>query len=237
MEWRPYPKQQEALRRDEFEVLFGGSRGPGKTDAGLAWMLYNIDNPRYRGLVIRKNADDLRDWVSRAKIMYKGLGASFAGKPAEISFPSGARIVCGHLKDDSAYEKYQGHEYHRILLEELTQIPDEERYLKLISSCRSTVDGLPPRVFATTNPGGAGHHWVKSRFVDPSPDGVPFTDEQSGRTRIFIRARVEDNPTIMEKDPEYVKFLESLPFELKKAWRYGDWEVFAGMFFKEPSKR
>lgn len=232
-EWHPHPKQIEALQRSEFEVLYGGARGPGKTDAGIVWMQKTAGNPEFRGLVIRKNADDLHDWVDRARHMYSGWKVEVVGKPAEIRFPSGAKIRTGHLKDDNAYEKYQGHEYQRMLIEELTQITDEERYIKLISSCRSTVDNLPARVFLTTNPGGPGHQWVKKRFVDPTTPGKPFRDPQTDRTRIFIQAKVQDNPTLIKKDPGYVQFLDGLPFELRKAWRDGDWDVFVGMFFNE----
>jgi len=140
--WKPQDKQTIALARIEDEILYGGARGGGKTDAGQAWLLYDIDKPKYRALVIRKNADDLRDWVDRARQMFAGTGAIFTGNPPEIRFPKGGIIRTGHLKDENAYEKYQGHEYQRILIEELTHIPSEESYLKLVSSCRSTVDGL-----------------------------------------------------------------------------------------------
>ena len=234
-EWRPHPKQEKALLSTAFETLYGGARGGGKTDTGMAWLLYDKDNPRYKALVIRQNSTDLTDWVDRARVMYSGTGAKFAYNPCIISFPSGAKIYTGHLKDENAYEKYQGHEYHRMLIEELTQIPSEERYLKLISSCRSTVDGLPARVFATANPGGVGHTWVKKRFIDPSKPNIEFKDEVSGRTRVFIPATVDDNPTLVEKDPEYIKFLESLPHDLKRQWRHGDWADIAikGAYYQD----
>ena len=92
--------QTRALQRLEFEVLYGGARGGGKTDAGLAWLLYDIGNPKYRALVIRRNADDLSDWIDRARQMYQGTGAEVVGKPAIIRFPSGAIIRTGHLKDE-----------------------------------------------------------------------------------------------------------------------------------------
>lgn len=187
-------------------------------------------------MVIRKNADDLSDWVSRAAKFYKGLNASIAYRPAVIKFPSGAIIRTGHLKDDQAYTKYQGHEYQRILIEELTQIPDEKRYLQLLASCRSTDKTIKPQVFCTTNPGGIGHQWVKQRFVDVAPPNTVYTDTTSGRSRIYIPALIDDNPTLMEADPNYVNFLESLKntdSELWKAWRLGDWQTFAGQFFKE----
>ena len=222
--WKPTKKQSEALVRTEFEILYGGARGGGKTDAGQVWLLYDKDHPRYRALVIRRNAGDLNDWVARAKIMYKPTGAEFV--QGEIRFPSGAIIVLGHLKDENAFEKYQGHEYHKILIEELTQIPTEESYLKLISSCRSTISELRPQVFATTNPGNKGHKWVKNRFGlgGSTRKAIITVDEITGRARIFIPARVDDNPHIMEKDPDYVKFLEGLPSGLKEAWRDGSWE-------------
>jgi len=218
--------QTRALQRLEFEVLYGGARGGGKTDAGLAWLLYDIGNPKYRALVIRRNADDLSDWIDRARQMYQGTGAEVVGKPAIIRFPSGAIIRTGHLKDEWAYTKYQWHEYHKILIEELTQIPNEESYMRLISSARSTVDGLKPQIFCTTNPWNIWHIWVKKRFVDVALAGDVYIDPISERGRIFIPAKIEDNPTLMEKDPEYVKYLDSLPEDLRNAWRHGSWDVF-----------
>jgi len=222
--WKPHKKQEIALLSRAFETLYGGARGGGKTDAGLAWLLYDIDNPLYRALVIRKNGEDLTDWLDRARIMYSGHGAIITGKPAKIVFPSGAKIYTGHLKDENSYTKYQGHEYPRMLVEELTQIPSEDLYLKLVSSCRSTVEGLEARVFASANPGGLGHHWVKRRFVDPARPGTLFQDPISGRGRIFIPATVDDNPTMQQRDPNYIKFLDSLAPNLRAQWRYGSWE-------------
>lgn len=236
MEWRPHPRQEEALKRIEFEILYGGARGGGKTDAGLVWLTDHVDNPRYRALVIRKNADDLSDWVDRAVRFYKPLGANITYRPAVIKFPSGATIHTGHLKDDQAYTKYQGQEYQRILIEELTQIPDEKRYLQLLGSCRSTIPEIRPQVFCTTNPGGLGHIWVRTRFVDPNTPNIAFIGEDTGRSRIYIPATVDDNPTLVDNDPGYVQFLEGLKskdVELWKAWRLGDWSTFAGQFFKE----
>lgn len=221
-EWRPHPKQELALKSNAFEILYGGARGGGKSDAGMVWLLYDIDNQRYRALVIRRNATDLTDWMARARNMYRSIGAVFVGN--EIRFPSGATIVTGHLKDDNAYTKYQGHEYHKMLLEELTQIPSADLYMKLIASCRSTVDGLKPQVFCTANPDGVGRHWVKKRFITGHTPLVPFGDEISGRTRVYIPATIDDNPVLMEKDPDYVKFLDSLEPDLRAQWRFGSWD-------------
>jgi phage terminase large subunit len=232
--WIPHPgPQTEVLKRTEFEVLFGGSRGGGKTQAGIAWLSRWVNNPQFRALIIRRNADDLSDWVGRAREMYSGLGADFAYRPTEIKFPSGALFKTGHLKDENAYGKYLGHEYQKMVIEELTQIPTEESYLKLISSCRSTVKGLEPQVFMTTNPGGPGHSWVRQRFIDIGEWGVTHIDPVTKRGRIFIRSKLEDNPTLMKSDPTYIQFLESLPENLRKAWKDGSWEIVAGQVFTD----
>lgn len=221
-EWKPHPKQEQALLSNAFETLYGGARGGGKSDCGMVWLLYNKDKAKARSLVIRRNATDLSDWLARARNMYQSLGAKFVG--TTIQFPSGYTIITGHLKDDNAYTKYQGHEYQMILLEELSQIPSEELYLKLIASARSTIPGVKAQVFCTSNPDGVGRFWVKRRFIENQIPLVPFPDPVSGRTRVYIPATVEDNPTLMENDPDYVAYLESLPPDLKAQWRYGSWD-------------
>lgn len=224
--------QTLALQSDGlWECCFGGSRGGGKTMVGLAWLMDYSDNPKFRGLVIRRNADDLADWISRARDFYPY--AKIVGKPAEVRFPSGAVIRCGHLNSEDSYTKYQGHEYQKILIEEATQIPSEESYLKLISSCRSTVDDLIPKVMLNCNPGGKGHTWVKRRFVDASKDNKPYKDPVTGRYRMYIPATIYDNPTLMQKDPNYVHYLEGLPEPLRSAWLLGDWNIFTGQYFTE----
>lgn len=234
--WKPQPKQAEALSRTEDEILYGGARGGGKTDAGQAWLLYDKDHPQYRALVIRKTAKDLGDWIDRAKVLYGPTGAEFIGN--EIRFPSGAKIRTGHLNDEKAYSQYKGHEYQKMLLEELTDIGRESDYEKLIGSCRSTIPEIKPQVFATTNPDGPGYAWVKRRFNIPDypTESVRTVDPETGRTRVFIPARVQDNPILMEADPGYIKYLESIqdPY-LKEAWLNGSWSMpqIEGAYYRE----
>ena len=94
--------------------------------------------------------------------------------------------------------------------------------------------GLKPQVFLTANPGGVGHQWLKRRFkISDSKPNTAFKDPVSGRYRIYIPATIDDNPTLMNADPEYVKYLESLPEPMRSAWRLGDWDIFAGQYFKD----
>lgn len=228
--WKPHPGKQEAALafEDVDEKLYGGGRGGGKTDAGQAWMVHPdyIKHPRYRGLVIRQNATDLTDWIDRARTMYLPLKPTFKGNPGEIHFPSGAVIRTGHLKDAGSYQKYQGHEYQRVLIEEASHIPDENLYEKLMASCRSTIQELRPRKMLTSNPDGDGGVWLKKRFKIKPGSAIQHFVTEHGETRMYIPSTVDDNPSLL-KDTQYVRFLDSLTDpDLKAAWRQGDWDAF-----------
>lgn len=227
--WKPNSRKQfdflKAVASGEYyEVLYGGARGGGKTDAGIMSLLYDKSHPLYRALVIRKNSDDLKDWADRSQRWYCTQGAVRVGNPPEFTFSKGGKIRTGHLKDDNAFGKYQGHEYQKILVEELTQISTEENYLKLASSCRSTIPELRPCIISTCNPDGAGFHWVRKRFnIKGIPNDVVITtDPDTHLKRIFIPAKLSDNPAL-SKDPSYKQFLDGLPDGLREAWRDGSW--------------
>lgn len=229
--WEPQEGPQTfVLTRQEKEILYGGARGGGKTDAGIVWMIEPeyINHPKYRGLVLRETADDLTDWIDRAERIYSTLGGKKIGKPAVFEFPSGAKIRTGHLGDEEAFNKYKGHEYQKILIEELTQIPSESRYIKLLGSCRSTIAELNAQIFCTTNPDGPGHLWVKKRFVENKTPNKTYW-AKDGTTRIFVPASIDDNKILLQSDPDYVKYLDSIKEtdpELYEQWRNGDWTSF-----------
>lgn len=239
--WKPQPKQEIALSAYFDELLYGGARGGGKTEALLAWFNYDIEFPFYRALVLRKNADDLKDWISRAKEFYKPVGGEVVGHPAEIRFPKGGIIWTGHLRDENAYMKYQGQQIPKIGIEELSQIPREKDYLKLIGSCRSPNPEIKPQVFATTNPDEPGYEWIKNRWRIPDMpdfDKVYETKTEEGKRLVFVPAKLEDNPILMKADPNYIKYLEELKtkdFELYQAWRLGNWKGFGteGSYYRQ----
>lgn len=239
-EWKAHPGPQTfALSTvGVFEKMYGGARGGGKTDAAMAWLLQppHFGNPRYRALVVRRNYEDLCDWMDRAGRMYAAVGGHvMSGSPARVVFPGGEVFRLGHLKDKEAYSKYQGHEYQRLLIEEAQQIREESHYEQLLGSCRSTVPGLAAEVFLTANPGAIGHRWLKSRFGtgkdDPRKSNVAYPGKD-GRLRMYIPALVTDNPTLLKNDPQYVAWLENLPEPLRSAWRYGDWDIYSGQAFE-----
>lgn len=91
---------------------------------------------------------------------------------------------------------------------------------------------------SSTNPGGVGHTWVKERFIDiGEPNKVHecyLTKENKTKsTRIFIPSLVQDNVFMLESDPDYVDRLDNLPEKERQALKYGDWDIYDGVFFPE----
>lgn len=221
--------------------------------AGIIWMLLGnpalddkhplkssyINHPRYVGLVLRKERTDMEDWISRASDIYSHWGAKLIQKPQTyFEFPTGARIYVNHLNDENAFEKYKGAEIHKVNFEEITLIPTENAYLKVFGSCRSTIDGIRAQLFLTTNPDGPGASWVKRRFVyvpmqdgTNAPWGFQLRDTFTGLMRIFIPARLSDNPTL-SADPEYKAMLMAQDEVTRRQWLEGDWDIASDTFFR-----
>lgn len=108
-----------------------------------------------------------------------------------------------------------------------------------------TVDGnpLPPiplQVFSTTNPSGAGHNWVKKRFINVGEDGEIITklirvynpktkrEEDVEITQIAIFGSYKENIYL---DPVYIANLDEQCRKnpaLFEAWMLGSWDITAG---------
>lgn len=131
---------------------------------------------------------------------------------------------CNHFKD---VLKYQGVEYDFICIEELTHWGEDE-FKMLMSSLRTSRDGIVPNFFGSTNPWWIWHAWVKRLFIDRD-----FNKWERPENYAFIPAKVYDNQVIMETMPDYVEALDSLPEMERRAYRDGDWDVFKWQYFKD----
>lgn len=238
MAWRPHPgPQTEYSSRGEFEVLFGGSAGPGKTDCLVNLATRHTDKPGYRGLLLRRTFPQLQEIMDRCWRYYPTIGGIYRATEKRWTFPGGdaARgekpfVQLGHMQHEDDKYNYQGKEFHFIGLDEVTQFTGSQ-YLYMFSRARSTDTRIQPRIRCTTNPGGIGHVWCKERFVDVATAGRAYIDPATGLSRAFIPARIYDNPTLIENDPAYLARLQALPLIERKRLLEGDWEVFEGQVF------
>ena len=237
MSWIAHPgAQEEFLSRSEFEVLFGGAAGPGKTDCLVAAMTRNVAHPRYHGLILRRTFPQLQEIIDRCHRIYPLMGGNWKATEKRWLFPSGAMIDIGHMQHEVDKYNYQGKEYHRVAFDELTQFT-ETMYTYLFSRVRTTDPEIVCQVLATTNPGGIGHYWVKDRFVTITTPRKTYYDPKTGLTRVFVPATLDDNPSLSMSDPGYVARLEALNEIEKLRLRHGVWDAFEGQVFPELSQR
>lgn len=189
--------------------------------------------PGIRILMVRVHYPELEQnliqpilrWVPIEDYRYNGTNH-------QMTFNNGSVIKFGHYDSRAAENEYQGTEYDIIFLEEATQL--SERAFKYLQTCiRSGSGGYPKRMYLTCNPGGVGHHWVKRLFIDrrfKRDFANPEADENPA-DYTTIRATVEDNPWMLKNSPMYLKNLASLPPDLMRAHRYGDWNALSGAYF------
>lgn len=243
--WRPQPKQAIWMSRPEFEALYGGAAGGGKSDAMIIEALRQVHIPHYKGLILRKTYRQLTELVDKSLRYYPQAvpGAKYNGTRHEWTFPSGAKVIFGGMQHSKDRLNYQGQAYDFIGFDELTQFTWEE-YDYLFSRCRPNGAGTRCYIRATANPGGVGHGWVKQRFITAGApmqtiwEDIAWRDKdgkehKKKQSRIYIPASVFDNPKLLENDPDYIVRLASMNEAEKNALLYGDWDSFSGQVFTE----
>lgn len=102
---------------------------------------------------------------------------------------------------------------------------------------------IPLEVFATTNPHGPGHNWVKKRFINVAGMGqvvrrvVNVFNPRSQQREDVVKTQVHLFGSYRENiylSPEYIAELETMTDKNKrKAWLGGSWDITAGGMFDD----
>jgi len=243
--WKPQPRQAEFMARGEWEALYGGAAGGGKSEALVMEALRQVHIPYYKCLIVRKTYPQLRELIDKSLNYYKQIypRARYNSTSHTWTFPSGAKIIFGAMQYAKDRTNYQGLSFDTIMFDEITHFTFDE-YSYLFSRCRPNGPGTQCYIRCTGNPGGIGHSWVRQRFIDAAEpmttvwSDATYTDldgkvHHGKRSRVFIPSTVFDNKILLENDPTYILSLASLPEADKQALLYGNWDSFSGQVFSE----
>lgn len=233
--YTPHAKQREFHSATEFDVLYGGSAGGGKSFAIVAEGIRAAATyAGMRVLTVRRTYDELNESIFPAlrKFDYaSALGARWNGTERELRFPNGSVIRFRYLETLDDASRRQGGEYQLLLVDEATLMPPGVVDILRFERLRAA-DGLPIiGVRSTTNPGGPSHGEVRKRYIDATEHGAKVSVDEHGNTVRFIQAKATDNPHL---DDGYHRRLDAIPDPQRRAaMRDGEWGQFAGQMFTE----
>lgn len=219
----------------------------------------------WRGVIFDREYKNLDDLVSKSMRWFPEFkdGARFLSSKSDYKWvwPTGEELMFRTLRRDTDYWGYHGQEFPFIGWNELTKYPTDSLFEAMMSCNRSSfrpedfplldeegdevglLPEIPLEVFATCNPFGVGHNWVKKRFIQGKPPGKitsnainvfnPRTQRREDvvKTQVHLFGSYRENKYL---SPEYVAELESIKDPNKrKAWLGGSWDVVSGGMFDD----
>lgn len=196
--WQPLPGSQAlAISCPADEILYEGTRGPGKTDAQLMFFRKGVGQGYgnyWKGVIFDREYKNLDDLVDKSRKWFSKFddGARFLMSKSDYRWvwPTGEQLLFRAIKRQEDYWNYHGQEFPFIGWNELAKYPDLKLYDAMMSCNRSgflpskhspknketktitdPLPNIPLVTFSTTNPFGAGHNAVKKRFIDCAKPG------------------------------------------------------------------
>lgn len=192
-------------------------------------------------LHMRRSMPMLEETIDRSMRMFPKFDplAEYSKERHSWTFSSGYKLTFGHCRESNSHENYLSKQYTHLALDEGYQF-EEHQYEELDGRVRSA-DPVLKKLLRTRVMSNPAPGWLKERFVSPEPGGNtvlkvrvrdPETGEMFWKERLFLPARLDDNP-----DKEFVRQykirLLSKPAHMRARYLYGDWNAMEGGYFEE----
>lgn len=243
--WVPNPgPQTTAYFCEADEVFYGGQAGGGKSDLALGLAL----TQHSRSLILRKYRDDAKDLGER---MLEITSERNGWNGQDLIYRYKGRLIrLAGCSTEEDRQRFKGKPHDLIAFDEVSDF-SETQYTFIIGWNRSAVRGQRCRVVSAGNPPTRPEGlWVLKRWgawLDPQhprparpgelrwytadADGKEIEVDGRGphivdgekvyaRSRTFIPGKLSDNPDLAATS--YKASLDSLPAELRAAYRDGD---------------
>lgn len=245
-------------------AIFGGAAGGGKSHGLLLDPLRHINNSLFRSVKFRRTTKQITNpgalWDS-ATNLYAPLLVTPSLAEHSYTFKSGMKVQFAHLEHEKNIYDWQGAQVSQISMDELTHFT-EKMFFYMLSRLRSEA-GTPGYMRATTNPDADSwvarfiSWWIDqdTGFAIPERSGVLRWFVRDGDNIVwsdhplelsnafpgsiptsvtFIPSKIQDNPILMKRDPQYLANLMALPLVERARLLDGNWKIraSAGTVFK-----
>jgi hypothetical protein len=242
-DFKLYKKQHRALITPANEILYGGAAGGGKSYlARVSSIVYSLEIPGLITYLFRRTFKEVLanhvytpgGYIELLAPLIENGECIFSKSDFSFTFPStGSRIQLAHSQYENDIYTHQGAQIGFLIIDEATHFtPAMIRFIRSRVRLGSMKvperwKGLFPRILYTANPGGVGHHYFKSNFVDFGGGHVFKAPEDEGSMRReYIPSKLQDNKVLINNDPDYAARLKGMgDTAIVQAMLEGDWEL------------
>jgi hypothetical protein len=253
VECPPNAKQLIAHATAAEQIFYGGAAGGGKS----IWLVvalvgYAAIKANVQVAIFRRHYKELHQSIVPMVLSMLPKGSyRFDKQLGMLTFLHNNSIVWFlHCARDSDVILYQSSNWRKLGIDEASHMT---QFIVDYLTTRVRGDWRDAQVLLGSNPGGAGHGWLKRRFVRPAGWDVngPFAGgrpsprplevwrpyppkekpDQYMMSRVFIPAFVQDNVEMVKADPHYFDRILALGGAKAQQLAYGDWDSNDGMMF------
>lgn len=243
--------QTSAWFTEADELFYGGQAGGGKSalGCGLAYEEHE------KSLILRRFNKDAKKLAEDELLSRILDGDRNGWNGSDLSYRDGKQVIeFGGCEQETDKQRYKGRPHDLIVFDEVTDFL-ESQYVFITIWNRSATPGQRCRVVCTGNPPTTAEGlwvikrwaaWLDPKHTRPAKPGELrwyITDELGderevdgrgphmvggkevyAKSRTFIPAKLSDNPDL-SADGEYERVLDSLPKELRDAYRDGKFDA------------